>query len=58
METLKDRRAWTDVLQNLKPQIPAQTAMLRKTSVIIDGKNKTFHDRPKIKQYHLQMQPY
>lgn len=31
IETLKPRRAWTDVLQILRPQMPAQTIILCKT---------------------------
>jgi hypothetical protein len=52
METLKARRAWSEVFwtlneNNFKPRIlyPA------KLSVKIDGAIKVFHDKQKLKQY-------
>jgi hypothetical protein len=52
METLKARRARTDVLQVLKEH-RCQSRLLHpaKISVTIDGENKTFHDKTKFKQY-------
>jgi hypothetical protein len=51
-ETLKARRAWSEVFQalnenNLNPRI----LYLAKLSFKIDGTIKVFHDKQKIKQY-------
>jgi hypothetical protein len=58
METLKARRAWTEVFQavndnNFNPRIlyPA------KLSFKIDGAIKVFHDKQKLKQYRTTKPP-
>jgi hypothetical protein len=58
METLKARRAWSEVFQalnenNFNPRIlyPA------KLSLKIDGAMKVFHDKQKLKQYMTTKQP-
>jgi hypothetical protein len=52
METLKARRAWSEVFQalnenNFNPRI----LYLTKLSFKIDGAIKVFHDKQKLKQY-------
>ena len=37
METLKDRMAWTDVLQTQRPQMPPQTTILERLSTVSNG---------------------
>jgi hypothetical protein len=58
METLKSRRAWSEVFQalnenNFNPRIlyPA------KLSLKIDGAIKVFHDKQKLKQYMTTKPP-
>jgi hypothetical protein len=56
-ETMKDRRAWTDVIQTLREQ-KCQLRLLypAKLSIILDGETKVFHDRNKFTHY-LSMNP-
>jgi hypothetical protein len=58
METLKARRAWSEVFQalnenNFNPRIPHPT----KLSFKIDGARKIFHDKQKLKQCMTTMTP-
>ena len=51
-ETMKTRRAWTDVIQTLRehkfqPRLPYPA----KLSITIDGETKVFHDKTKYTQY-------
>jgi hypothetical protein len=48
MDTLKARKAWTDVLQTLRDH----TRLLHpaKLSITIDGENKIAHNKVKFKQ--------
>jgi hypothetical protein len=51
-ETLKARRAWTDIMQSLKVST-CQPRLLypEKLSITIDGENKTSKGKSKFKQY-------
>ena len=51
-ETMKARRAWTDVIQTLREH-KCQPRLLypAKLSITIDGENKIFHDKTKFTQY-------
>jgi hypothetical protein len=51
-ETQKSRKAWTDVLQTRRDHGCHPVLLYpAKFSVTIDGENKIFHDKIKIKQY-------
>jgi hypothetical protein len=56
-ETMKARRAWTDVIQTLREH-KCQPKLLcpAKLSITIDGETKVFHDKAKFTQY-LSMNP-
>lgn len=56
-ETMKARRAWTDIMQTLREH-RCQPRLLypAKLSVLIDGENKIFNDKNKFQQY-LQTNP-
>ena len=56
-ETMKARRAWTDVIQTLREH-KCQPRLLypAKLSITIDGETKVFHDKNKFTQY-LSMNP-
>jgi hypothetical protein len=56
-ETMKDRRAWTDVIQTLREH-KCQPRLLypAKHSITIDGETKVFHDKSKFSPY-LSMNP-
>jgi hypothetical protein len=51
-ETMKARRAWTDVIQTLREH-KCQPRILypAKLSIIVDGETKVFHDRTKFTHY-------
>ena len=51
-ETMKARRAWTDVIQTLREH-KCQPRLLypAKLSITIDGETKVFHDKTKFTQY-------
>ena len=51
-ETMKARRAWTDVIQTLREH-KCQPRLLypAKLSITIDGENKIFHDKTKFTHY-------
>ena len=51
-ETMKDRRAWTDVIQTLR-QHKFQPRLLypAKLSITVDGETKVFHDKTKFTHY-------
>ena len=51
-ETMKARRAWTDVIQPLREH-KFQTRLLypAKLSITIDGETKVFHDKTKFTHY-------
>jgi hypothetical protein len=51
-ETVKARRSWADVIQNLREH-KCQPRLLypAKLSITIDGENKIFHDKTKFTQY-------
>jgi hypothetical protein len=51
-ETIKARRSWASVIQNLKEH-KCQLRLLypAKLSITIDGKTKIFHDKNKCIQY-------
>jgi hypothetical protein len=51
-ETMKARRAWTDVIQTLRV-CKSQPRLLfpAKLSITIDGETKVFHDKTKFTQY-------
>ena len=52
METLKARRAWTEILQTLREhRCQARLLYPAKLSITIDGENKIFHDKAKFEQY-------
>jgi hypothetical protein len=52
IETLKLRRAWTDVIQTLREhKYQPRILYSAKHSVIIDGETKIFHDKTKCKNY-------
>ena len=56
-ETMKARRAWTDVIQTLRehkfqPRLPYPA----KLSITIDGETKVFHDKNKF-TYYLSTNP-
>lgn len=55
METVKVRRAWTDVLKNLRAKMPAQTVIPNKLPITINGENKIFHYNATFK--HLSTNP-
>lgn len=55
METVKVRRAWTDVLKTLRAQMPVQNAIPNKLPTTINGENKTFHYNATFK--HLSTNP-
>jgi hypothetical protein len=51
-ETLKSRRPWTDVMQNLREhKCQPRLLSLANLSITIDGETKIFHDKTKFKQY-------
>lgn len=51
-ETIKARRAWTEILQTLRDhRCQARLLYPAKLSITIDGENKIFHDKNKFKQY-------
>jgi hypothetical protein len=51
-ETIEARRSWADVIQTIREH-KCQSTLLNpaKISIIIDGKNKIFHDKTIFKQY-------
>jgi hypothetical protein len=49
-ETLKDRRAWTKVMQTIR-EPKCQLLYPAKLSIIIHEDTKMFHDKTKLKQY-------
>jgi hypothetical protein len=51
-ETMKARRAWSEVMQTLREQ-KCQLSLLypAKLSINIDGETKIFHEKNKFKQY-------
>jgi hypothetical protein len=56
-ESMKARRAWTDVIQTLREhKCQPRLLYLAKLSITIDGENKVFHDKTKFTQY-LSMNP-
>jgi hypothetical protein len=56
-ETMKARRAWTDVIQTLKEhKFQPRLLYPAKLSITIDGETKVFHDRNKFTHY-LSMNP-
>jgi hypothetical protein len=54
-ETMKARRAWTDVIQTLREH-KCQPSLLNpaKLSITIDGETKVFHDKTKFTKYLLR----
>jgi hypothetical protein len=51
-ETIKSRRAWTDVLQNLRDhRCQPRLMYLEKLPITIDGETRIIHDNTKFKQY-------
>jgi hypothetical protein len=56
-ETMKARRAWTDVIQTLREQkCQLRLLYLAKLLITIDGETKVFHDKTKFTHY-LSMHP-
>ena len=56
-ETMKARRAWTDVIQTLREhKCQPRLIYLAKLSITIDGETKIFHDKTKLTHY-LSMNP-
>ena len=56
-ETMKARRAWTDVIQTLREhKFQPRLLYPAKLSIIIDGETKVFHDKTKFTHY-LSMNP-
>ena len=53
-DTMKARRAWSEVWKTLRIQMPAQATIPRKLSINIDGKTKIFQNKTKFKQYLSQ----
>jgi hypothetical protein len=52
METLKSRRAWTDVLQTLREhKCQPKLQYLAKILITTGGGKKIFHDKVKFKEY-------
>jgi hypothetical protein len=52
METLKERRAWSEVFQSLNENsFNPMILYPEKLSFKIDGATKIFHDKQKLKQY-------
>ena len=57
-ETMKARRAWSEVMQSLREQkYQHRLLYLEKLPINIDGETKIFQDKTKFKQY-LPTQPY
>jgi hypothetical protein len=58
-QTLKARRAWTEVKQTLRVH-RCQSRLLypAKLSIIIDGETKIFHDKPNLNNIFLPIHPY
>ena len=51
-ETMKARRAWTDVIQTLREhKCQPRLLYLAKLSITIDGETKVFHDKTKFTHY-------
>jgi hypothetical protein len=50
-ETLKARRAWSEVFQALKENFNPRILYIAKLAFKIDGAIKVFHDKQKLKQY-------
>jgi hypothetical protein len=52
LETMKARRSWADLIQNLREH-KCQPRLLcpAKLSISIDGETKIFHDKSKFTQY-------
>ena len=51
-ETMKARRAWTDVIQTLREhKCQPRLLYLAKLSINIDGESKVFHDKTKFTHY-------
>lgn len=51
VESLKDTRNWTDVVQTLRDHRSQHRHLQPEKLSIKDGENKIFHDKIKIKQY-------
>ena len=51
-ETMKARRAWTDVIQTLREhKLQPRLLYPAKLSIIIEGETKVFHDKTKFTHY-------
>lgn len=58
-ETLKARRIWTDVLQTLRSQMPAQSIIASKTfNQLYMEKIRYPMSKSNVNYIYLQMQPY
>jgi hypothetical protein len=51
VESLKDTRNWTDVVQTLRDHRSQHRHLQPEKLSIKDGENKIFHDKVKLKQY-------